>query len=619
MARIGVFEHGWWKAACAARSFDVVSLPVADSPDGNVYNAELSARIACGQQIKQILSEESVDWLLDNSATGLTLTNQEENPCLLMPTHEAAGKLLVSHFIDPVNTAFQGLDWVVIWQCLKSTSWVKAVWDKAQVSELTRMGVPHVVHLPMAAPNRRYNIEPLDPQRQRPTVSFVGGQNTSLFHGGTNLPASTVLAGTLSHAVRNGLPGLNFYDIFYDIYGLGQPIEATDPLNIQIEKAATYFNSKLFYSGELCIRNRDRFIIFLKRHLGDKFQLIGSGWDTAYGLTVEPRLATTDEYFDHFRQSAINLNFVNGNAETGLNMRHFEITAAGGFLLCYEQPELGDLFEIGKECVTFRNETDLVEKIDYYLANPDERVKIAQAGQQRTLSEHLYSHRLQQLVEYVSKVPPPVRYADTNPWEDLRSVIPKPDVVLDCGANIGQTADTFRAIFPQAEIYSFEPVAKLFDQLKNRCEPLNVNAVNMAVSDCDGQGVINLTASDEANSLLGFQENNPCAKWTQEVGSESVELCTLDRWCEDNRIDPKRVDVIKLDVQGAELKALHGAKRLLESAKAVYLEVSFVPMYKDCPLFTQIDEFLKQHGYHCKALYPSDQPNNWGDALYVKS
>ncbi len=119
--------------------------------------------------------------------------------------------------------------------------------------------------------------------------------------------------------------------------------------------------------------------------------------------------------------------------------------------------------------------------------------------------------------------------------------------------------------------------------------------------------------------MLGFQEGNPCAKWTRIVGREEIDVCTLDRWCQENGIDPKRVDIVKLDVQGAELQALYGARTLLETAKVVYLEVSFVPIYKGSPLFGEIDSFLTECGYRRHAIYPSDQPHNWADALYVKT
>ena len=67
-----------------------------------------------------------------------------------------------------------------------------------------------------------------------------------------------------------------------------------------------------------------------------------------------------------------------------------------------------------------------------------------------------------------------------------------------------------------------------------------------------------------------------------------------------------------------ELQALYGARSLLKTVRLILLEVSFVKIYKDCPLFDEVDRFLKESGYRLHAVYPSDQPQNWGDALYVK-
>ncbi len=420
--KLGVFTHGWWKEACAARSIETVPLPVPATRDGNAYTADLNARLAHGSSLLAGLRDDSIAFLLDNGGTGLIFVPGREGVSDIRPAHETAGKLLVSHFIDPVTVALQGLDWAVAWQCLRSTGWVKAVWDAAHAAELQRFGVPNVVHLPMAAPNRPYCTEPLDPDRQRPVVSFIGGQNSHFFQQGS-IPGPALFAGTLAHAVRTDLPHTLFFDIYHGLYGLGQPIDETDDLPAQFRKTADYFNRKLAYHAALCVRNRDRFVLFLKRHLGDKFELIGRGWDASYGLPARPPLPSADAYFRHFRDTAVNLNLVSGNAETGLNMRHFEITAAGGFLLCYQQPELGEYFEIGKECVAFRNEADLLDKIEYYLAHPDERIAIAQAGQRRTLSEHLYSHRLERLLGWITAASP---QADETPQPQPGSLTAAP-------------------------------------------------------------------------------------------------------------------------------------------------------------------------------------------------
>lgn len=379
-------------------------VPVVRGADGNAYAADLAARVANGRAVEQALTTTPVDVLLDNGGTGLAFVVGDGGPDDLRLAHEVGGAFLCSHFIDPLVTAFQGLDWSVVWQCLCSDRWIKAVWDAAQVRELERFGVSNVIHLPMAATDRVYTTEPLDPRPSEPVVSFIGGQNTTYFDPGVTVATHNLLPGVLAHAINGDLRDVRFLDVYYDLYKLADPLSPDDTVEERIQKTAAYFSAKLYYNAALCIRNRDRFVIFLKRTLADRFRLVGRRWDTVYGLSTEPPLPTSDAYFQRMRDSAININLVNGNAETALNMRHFEITAAGGFMLCQDRAELHSAFEVGKECVTFSDERDLLEKIEYYLAHPRERVAIALAGQRRTLSEHLYSHRLDTLVGHFNSV-----------------------------------------------------------------------------------------------------------------------------------------------------------------------------------------------------------------------
>jgi spore maturation protein CgeB len=79
------------------------------------------------------------------------------------------------------------------------------------------------------------------------------------------------------------------------------------------------------------------------------------------------------------------------------NMRLFETTGVGALLLTEAAPNLGDFFQPGREVVAYEGEDDLVEKIEHYLRNDDERLKIAAAGQQRTLNEHTYRRRIAEL------------------------------------------------------------------------------------------------------------------------------------------------------------------------------------------------------------------------------
>jgi spore maturation protein CgeB len=81
------------------------------------------------------------------------------------------------------------------------------------------------------------------------------------------------------------------------------------------------------------------------------------------------------------------------------NMRLYEATGVGSLLLTDAKQNLGELFEVGREVVAYRDEDELVEAIEHYVANEDERATIAEAGQQRTLREHSYAVRMQELAQ----------------------------------------------------------------------------------------------------------------------------------------------------------------------------------------------------------------------------
>jgi hypothetical protein len=80
------------------------------------------------------------------------------------------------------------------------------------------------------------------------------------------------------------------------------------------------------------------------------------------------------------------------------NMRLFEATGVGAMLLTEQAPNLDTLFRPGREVVAYDGVDDLIDKLRHYLADADARRAIAEAGQARTLAEHGYQARMQELV-----------------------------------------------------------------------------------------------------------------------------------------------------------------------------------------------------------------------------
>jgi spore maturation protein CgeB len=85
------------------------------------------------------------------------------------------------------------------------------------------------------------------------------------------------------------------------------------------------------------------------------------------------------------------------------SQRLFEATGVGTLLVTDWKVNLHEMFEVGKEVIAYRTFEECLEMIRYYLGHDEEREAIARAGQQRTLRDHTYYKRMQELVDIVRK------------------------------------------------------------------------------------------------------------------------------------------------------------------------------------------------------------------------
>jgi hypothetical protein len=104
------------------------------------------------------------------------------------------------------------------------------------------------------------------------------------------------------------------------------------------------------------------------------------------------------QMFRLLRASGISLNHhIDVAEEYAGNVRLFEATGCGSMLLTDWKTNLHEMFEPGKEVVAYRTPEECVELIDHYLNHDDEREAIARAGQERTIRDHTFYHRMQEL------------------------------------------------------------------------------------------------------------------------------------------------------------------------------------------------------------------------------
>jgi hypothetical protein len=102
-------------------------------------------------------------------------------------------------------------------------------------------------------------------------------------------------------------------------------------------------------------------------------------------------------------RSAMTLNTHGDKAAYAGNMRLYEATGVGTLLITDWKENLHEMFEPGKEVVAYRTPDECAELIRYYLEHDEEREAIARAGQERTLREHTYYKRMQELVDILER------------------------------------------------------------------------------------------------------------------------------------------------------------------------------------------------------------------------
>jgi hypothetical protein len=144
-------------------------------------------------------------------------------------------------------------------------------------------------------------------------------------------------------------------------------------------------------------------------------------WRNDVLTTVLPRYKTNDYHKYHaplamaqvYGQSKI---VFNASIKHELNMRFFEALASGALLVTDRIPEaLGELFTEGEHYIGYTTAAEAIEKIDYYLTHEAERLRIAAAGHQRTLTAHTYLDRWHTLLAWAeqSERTAPARQAST--------------------------------------------------------------------------------------------------------------------------------------------------------------------------------------------------------------
>ena len=181
----------------------------------------------------------------------------------------------------------------------------------------------------------------------------------------------------------------------------------------------------------------------------------------------------------------------------------------------------------------------------------------------------------------------------------ITSVLADPPCIkiVDVGAmSLGEESDPYARLMKAVpfKVIGFEPVAR-------ECERLNLGArpgcsyLPYAVGDGTVQ-VFHECNVPMTSSLLEPNEEllamfHELRDVTRVVETRRVQTVRLD-----DVPEVKGADYLKLDVQGGELMVLQGATATLRDILVLHTEIEFLPMYRNQPLFSEIDAFLRGQG-----------------------
>ena len=206
--------------------------------------------------------------------------------------------------------------------------------------------------------------------------------------------------------------------------------------------------------------------------------------------------------------------------------------------------------------------------------------------------------------------------------EIYKKYIKKNPVIIDIGANEGQSIKRFNLIFNNCVIHSFEPITKCFDQMVKNFPDKKFIKNNYALSDKNTNKEFFINKNSYTSSFnrinKNYDDNNEKDKIKNSI---KVKTLTLDTYINFNKI--KKIDILKIDTQGHELNVLKGSKKSLKKNMINFIEVEIIlcDYYINKIKLYEIDHIMNKNNYELVDLqgfnYSKNNQIKWFDMLYI--
>jgi FkbM family methyltransferase len=146
----------------------------------------------------------------------------------------------------------------------------------------------------------------------------------------------------------------------------------------------------------------------------------------------------------------------------------------------------------------------------------------------------------------------------------IRAVCRRDSNCIDVGCHKGEILDLMRLAAPEGKHWGFEPIPVLYEALKQKYAGTNCTISSIALSNTTGTAQFNYVTSNPSYSgLLRRRYDRP----NEEDTSITVQTARLD----DIMPDGYRADLMKIDVEGAEMLVLQGSRQIISRSRTVVI------------------------------------------------
>ena len=216
----------------------------------------------------------------------------------------------------------------------------------------------------------------------------------------------------------------------------------------------------------------------------------------------------------------------------------------------------------------------------------------------------------------------PAAYNEFLLWIRKSFQLRDASIIFDVGANHGDFAQAASACFPKATVFLFEPLPDLRPVLESHVARhagrWHFNPI--ALGAAEGHLGLHIDpANDEIASLAAFSESYRQLTGFRDTTVVEVPTDTLDNFCRREGI--RKIDLLKIDVEGFEFAVLDGASEMLSNTTAIIIETSLIRTGdgNPAPLMDMISR-LTRHGFYVVALHPMlfarDDHEQWRPVEY---